>query len=313
MPSPHVGVPLHAIAVGCAVDGSRRSTVDSVCSDAEALRLRAAARLQALRQNDARPRPQNSAVEGLNGSDVTSDVSSSANVEPHSCAWDHVQTESGRPCFLTVEYVSGDDPMSEIQKLEGGSGKNVSVAAISPEGKCHQMGVRNGYILQAMSGHPGFTHLPAWRVRLLLQAPVTLTFSVGPIDCSAIPTHLAGVGVAPSKSIQSLEIPTDKIESRADVWVVAEEVVFKPHLAYDELEWTPERNFTHASCWEPSADSTSGFAGNDRSAIRWLAPGLQHFFAITCVQDNKHVSPISKRRGSQQPPNVGGDLDVLDY
>eukprot|EP00927_Polykrikos_kofoidii_P011307 TRINITY_DN14787_c0_g3_i1.p1 TRINITY_DN14787_c0_g3~~TRINITY_DN14787_c0_g3_i1.p1 ORF type:complete len:439 (+),score=52.05 TRINITY_DN14787_c0_g3_i1:123-1319(+) len=225
---------------------------------------------------------------------------------PHSWAWHHSPRSSpvsspqitpqvlGRPvlssnlaipppCTLTVDYVDGENPLSDIAKLEGGLGKHVLVAAVAPGGKADQAGVSRGQALIAMNGRSNFNHLPGWQVRLLLEAPVTLSFDVAPGDCSISVGRTLDVSTGNNMRQHSAE--SARVD---DVWIVAEQVSFKPTGLHDE------RSSVNVSCWTPGEDGcTSGGDSGGKNIsrpelgpLRWLAPVLGHFLGGTCAQDD---------------------------
>jgi len=77
--------------------------------------------------------------------------------------------------------------MSELVRLTGGQGTLVIVECVAPDSRAHKAGVRTGHALVALNGRNEFMQLPGWQVRLLLEAPITLTFESTPkISCSEI-------------------------------------------------------------------------------------------------------------------------------
>mmetsp|Transcript_20787 Transcript_20787/g.37865 ORF Transcript_20787/g.37865 Transcript_20787/m.37865 type:complete len:556 (-) Transcript_20787:34-1701(-) len=131
----------------------------------------------------------------------------------------------------TVEYVEGDEPMSELLRLSGGQGGQVIVEALAPESKAVVAGVRVGHALISMNGHTEFVQLPGWQVRLLLEAPITLSFQ------AATPAPAAPVPPPSRAEIRIRRQELVGLPSRAAVCgpedhaVIAEEVIFKPGSA----------------------------------------------------------------------------------
>mmetsp|Transcript_12205 Transcript_12205/g.27620 ORF Transcript_12205/g.27620 Transcript_12205/m.27620 type:complete len:556 (+) Transcript_12205:86-1753(+) len=130
-----------------------------------------------------------------------------------------------------VEYVAGDEPMSDLLRLSGGQSSQVIVEALAPESKAVLAGVRVGHALIAMNGHTEFVQLPGWQVRLLLEAPVTLSFQ------AAAPTAAAPLPPPSRAEIRIRRQELVGIPNRMAVCgpedhaVIAEEVVFKPGTA----------------------------------------------------------------------------------
>eukprot|EP00929_Paragymnodinium_shiwhaense_P084663 TRINITY_DN45291_c0_g1_i1.p1 TRINITY_DN45291_c0_g1~~TRINITY_DN45291_c0_g1_i1.p1 ORF type:complete len:427 (+),score=61.31 TRINITY_DN45291_c0_g1_i1:83-1363(+) len=77
---------------------------------------------------------------------------------------------------VVVIYLEGENPIAEFTKLDGGQGQPVTVGKMTPDCKARREGVAEGFSLVEMNGRSEFLHLPAWQVRLLLEAPITLAF-----------------------------------------------------------------------------------------------------------------------------------------
>lgn len=344
--------------------------------DADEMRSRAAARLQALRRGEDKTsllgsRPSFHEAQSAHSTDASLEVASSLGVAPgdgaaafpsamlgpNSWAWHHSPRSRGSPtvkhgpssrdvgggwaCPLTVQYLDGDQPMLELPRLEGGLGQHVIVAAVSPEGKAYRAGVRQGHALVALNGRKEFTHLPGWQVRLLLEAPITLGFDLAPGRPAGLPPSVE-LRWTPSPASRPLGLSADKDVCRPandgerveDLWIVAEEVVFKPSGEHDEFLGAHGRTSAQVSCWQPGmasgegVGSLGGFAGKgfrpgmtrkNRSPLRWLSPVLGHLIGESCAQDEHSngagasgaISPRPGRRGSPKPPHVHGDLDEV--
>lgn len=83
--------------------------------------------------------------------------------------------------WLVVRYDEQEVPMLDIQRLDGGAGRHVIVAAVKPGGAAELAGVRPGHALVSINGGEDFRSLPGWQVRLMLVAtPMTLTFDTDP-------------------------------------------------------------------------------------------------------------------------------------
>mmetsp|Transcript_68767 Transcript_68767/g.128294 ORF Transcript_68767/g.128294 Transcript_68767/m.128294 type:complete len:442 (+) Transcript_68767:119-1444(+) len=137
-------------------------------------------------------------------------------------------SELHHDCRVTVTYSEGETPMAELLRLAGGQGSQVTVEAIAPNSKAAQAGVRTGYALVSLNGHSEFVQLPGWQVRLLLEAPLTVSFE--PTDVEPT-THSTGSEICIARP-EKIGIPTKTaICGPKDRGVLAEEVVFKPGSA----------------------------------------------------------------------------------
>eukprot|EP00929_Paragymnodinium_shiwhaense_P059117 TRINITY_DN29593_c0_g1_i1.p1 TRINITY_DN29593_c0_g1~~TRINITY_DN29593_c0_g1_i1.p1 ORF type:complete len:459 (+),score=69.81 TRINITY_DN29593_c0_g1_i1:101-1477(+) len=194
-------------------------------------------------------------------------ASFSAPPGPHSWAWHSPKAQdTGAPegmaakmpgggwaCPVSVSYTEGEQPMQELQRLEGGEGKHVIVSSVQPDSKAWRAGVRPGHALVALNGRTEFNALPGWQVRLLLEAPITIGFDPVPGRPGGPPA--VELRYAPAPNSRSLGLPAGKDvlkpDRADDLWVVAEEVVFKP-LSADELASEKGRGFLPGACWQPS-------------------------------------------------------------
>mmetsp|Transcript_57354 Transcript_57354/g.136325 ORF Transcript_57354/g.136325 Transcript_57354/m.136325 type:complete len:635 (-) Transcript_57354:115-2019(-) len=144
--------------------------------------------------------------------------------------------EGPRP-VVTVVYKEGEEPMAELLRLSGGQGSQVIVDALAPESRAALAGVRAGYALVSMNGHNEFAQLPGWQVRLLLEAPITLSFEAAQpawaAPAAAIPTasHTSGSEIRIMRP-EMVGIPNRvAVCGPKDHGVLAEEVIFKPSSA----------------------------------------------------------------------------------
>lgn len=132
-------------------------------------------------------------------------------------------------CSLAIRYEEGDKPMSDLLRLEGGSGMPVIVESLAPGGKAELAGVKAGYALVAMNGRREFMQLPGWQVRLLLEAPVTLGFDPAPTKSLQTPKCTE---IRLKRASDPLGIPSSTaVVGPWDHGVIADEVVFLPTAA----------------------------------------------------------------------------------
>ncbi|CAE7664008.1 unnamed protein product, partial [Symbiodinium pilosum] len=121
----------------------------------------------------------------------------------------------------------GDSPQTDLANLSGGQGNPVIVQAVTPGGRAEQNGVKPGAVIRSINAGTTFRSFPAWQVRAMLHAPVTVELEQDMVLSPGSP-RCKEIRLTRKSELKLGIAPRNGAWSHKDNVLLAEEVVFKP-------------------------------------------------------------------------------------
>ncbi|CAE7195374.1 unnamed protein product [Symbiodinium natans] len=131
---------------------------------------------------------------------------------------------------IFLRYVQGDAPQIDLANLNGGQGSPVIIQAVTPGGRAEQNGVKPGAVIRSVNASTTFRSFPAWQVRAMLHAPVTVEVEQDMVLSPASP-RCKEIRLTRKSELKLGIAPRNGAWSQKDNVLLAEEVVFKPRTA----------------------------------------------------------------------------------
>lgn len=131
---------------------------------------------------------------------------------------------------IFLRYVQGDSPQIDLANLTGGQGNPVIIQVVTPGGRAEQNGVKAGAVIRSINASTTFKAFPAWQVRAMLHAPVTVEVEQDMVLSPASP-RCKEIRLTRKSELKLGIAPRNGAWSHKDNVLLAEEVVFKPRTA----------------------------------------------------------------------------------
>eukprot|EP00439_Symbiodinium_sp_Y106_P020327 s4298_g2.t1 len=131
---------------------------------------------------------------------------------------------------IFLRYIQGDSPQIDLANLTGGQGNPVIIQVVTPGGRAEQNGVKAGAVIRSINASTTFKAFPAWQVRAMLHAPVTVEVEQDMVLSPASP-RCKEIRLTRKSELKLGIAPRNGAWSHKDNVLLAEEVVFKPRTA----------------------------------------------------------------------------------